>query len=425
MKTSDIITHSDFDTGLVESCAQTFTTATGLGCTVSDTQGSILYACGYSCDFCKLCTIAGSPKENCVQSHIYGMTSAERFGGKYIYFCPLGLACFVSPIIGVEGTKAKITVGPFLMVDPQDFVQCDLRDERLMSENIIAVLEKELIDIPVAYPERVNALSSLLFMVSTFLNDASSVERMLKVQQSELIQGQIAPYVMRLKSESDNPSYPYNKEKELLRAVVRSDKQEARKILNELLGYIFFAAGGNIITTKARIYELIILINRSAIETGVNVEKSLQDSSSYFEIIQQFKTIDDLSIWLFTTMEKIVDSVFKYSEEKHAHIIRKTISYLNENYNKKITLEDVAKRIYLSPVYFSRIFKQETGTTFIHVLNTIRIERSCELIWTDRYRLTDIALMCGFEDQSYFTKVFKRVMGISPMQYKIQFHDAK
>ncbi len=422
MPYTNLTTHNsaDFDLRLVEDCAKTFTTATGLGCTISDMRGSILYSCGYSCDVCKLCTIAGSPKENCVQSHIYGMTSAERFGGKYIYFCPLGLACFVSPIIGSEGTKAKITVGPFLMVDVKDFIQCDLRDERNLSENIINVIEKELIDIPIAYPERVNSLSSLLFMVATFLNDASSVERMLKVQQSELIQGQITPYIMRLKSEVKNQQYPYDKEKELMRAVSRSDKNEARKLLNEILGYIFFAAGGNMSTTKARIYELIILISRNAIESGVNLERSLQDSSKYFEIIQKFTSIEDISLWLFNTMEHLVDSVFKYSEEKHAHIIRKTLAFLNENYNKKVTLELVAKKMYLSPVYFSRVFKQETGVTFTQSLNKIRIEKACELIWTDRYRLTDIALMCGFEDQSYFTKVFKKILGVSPIQYKTQ-----
>jgi len=416
-KVTDI--RPDFDIKLVAGCAESFTGATGLGCTVSSVQGDILHKCGYSCASCRLCALAGGkPKTNCVQANIYGLTSAERFGGKYIYYCPLGLTCFVSPILGPEGGKAQITVGPFLMVDMKDFIQCDLRDTHKFPETIITAIEAELAHIPIVFPEKVDALSSLLFMTSAYLNDATAIERMRETQQSDKIQGQITPYIMRLKSETNAPPYPYDTEQQLLRAVGRGDKVEARKFLNEMFGYIFFAAGGNLSTTKARIYEILVLINRAAVVAGVNLEHSLKESTIYFETMQGFKRTEDICNWLYMTMEHLMDSIFEYSGEKHAHVIRKTLAHLRVHYSEKITLGDIAKKMYLSPVYFSRIFKQETDTTFIQCLNAIRIAKSRELICTDRYRLTDISLMVGFEDQSYFTKVFKRVTGMSPMQYK-------
>ena len=89
-----------FDHKLAQECARAFSVSTGLGCTVSDTAGHIFYEHGKGCGSCTLCEAAGLPHENCIRAHNYGMTEAERFGGKYIYFCPLGLTCFVSPIIG-------------------------------------------------------------------------------------------------------------------------------------------------------------------------------------------------------------------------------------------------------------------------------------------------------------------------------------
>ena len=57
------------------------------------------------------------------------MAESTRFGGKYVYFCPMGLTCFVSPVLEDEEATAKLTVGPFLMVDRQDYIACDLEGQ--------------------------------------------------------------------------------------------------------------------------------------------------------------------------------------------------------------------------------------------------------------------------------------------------------
>ena len=78
----------------------------------------------------------------------------------------------------------------------------------------------------------------------------------------------------------------------------------------------------------------------------------------------------------------------------------------------------MARLVYLSPAYFSRVFKQEVGESFTGYLNRVRIDHSRSLLRRKELRLVDIALMVGFEDQSYFTKVFKKITGLSPLQYR-------
>ena len=78
----------------------------------------------------------------------------------------------------------------------------------------------------------------------------------------------------------------------------------------------------------------------------------------------------------------------------------------------------MARRVYLSPAYFSRVFKEETGEAFTAYLNRVRIDRSKELLRHKSIRLTDIALLVGFEDQSYYSKLFKKLEGISPLRFR-------
>ncbi|MFQ9681575.1 MAG: helix-turn-helix transcriptional regulator [Ruthenibacterium lactatiformans] len=88
-------------------------------------------------------------------------------------------------------------------------------------------------------------------------------------------------------------------------------------------------------------------------------------------------------------------------------MIHRCIQYISVNYKERITLEDTARMVYLSPAYLSRIFKQETGVTFNEYLNRAR-EQGEGTFAPPRAAHDGYFLAVGYEDQSYFTKVFKR-----------------
>ena len=72
----------------------------------------------------------------------------------------------------------------------------------------------------------------------------------------------------------------------------------------------------------------------------------------------------------------------------------------------------------MSRSYLSKLFKDETGYSLFSYINHVRIEKSKELLLNDTISLVDVAGLCGFEDQSYFTKVFKKETGISPKRFR-------
>ena len=406
------------DLRTAEQCARAYSEATGLGCTLSDHTGKVLCEYGCGCARCPLCALAGIDRKRAEEAHLYGMSEAARFGGKYIYFCPLGLTCFVSPVI-FGATAARMTVGPFLMVSREDFVECDLDDKaHLDGENRRRVIEA-LEEVPFVEPKRVRALADLLFFSVRVLSDPSQSEIMLDRQAEEELQERMSGYISALKGAGQPQKYPVVTEKRLISAIAAGDREEASRMLNELLGYVFFSTGGNFERIKTRAYEMLVMISRAAMDGGGDVSRILEMNERYFQEIQSIDTLETLCFWLTTVMDAYLENLFFNAEIRHYDVIHKALAYLRAHLTEKISLEEVASRVYLTPSYLSRLFKREVGTNFSIYINRLRVERSIPLLLQENARLADVAQAVGFEDQSYFTKVFRRVTGMTPSRYRI------
>lgn len=103
------------------------------------------------------------------------------------------------------------------------------------------------------------------------------------------------------------------------------------------------------------------------------------------------------------------------------YAVKRILDYLNENYNKKISLDKIADNMYLSPVYISKIFKEETGESPINYLIQIRLEKAKEIIEnSEGSKIKNIADQVGYKDAYHFSKLFKKNYGVSPLNYKKQ-----
>ena len=412
-----------FDLQLASECIEAFSVSTGLSVSISDFKGKSLSRCGLGCDACVIRTLFEVTKRksaDCHDTHLYGMLQAQRFGGKYIYFCPTGFNFIVSPILTGDGAVAYAKAGPFLMVDKEDYIRYDLVDLLNVSAKKLENIEEALNDIPCISPEKVTKLSTLLFMSIGFVNNVKLYSEQLKTRTSDEIQGHIGELLKALKAQNDEEdvSYPFETENELINAIIDGDKENSNRLLNELLGYIFFYSGGKFDIIRARVFELLVLISRAAVEGGADEEHIFSLNAGYFEEINHIFTLDELCLWLVEIMNKLTDYVFRFVDVKHVDIIRKSVDYIRRNFSKKITLEDVASYVYLSPSYFSKVFKDEMELNFNAYLNKIRIDKAKQLLVNDTVKLVDVSGLVGFEDQSYFSKVFKKLTDQTPGKYR-------
>lgn len=98
--------------------------------------------------------------------------------------------------------------------------------------------------------------------------------------------------------------------------------------------------------------------------------------------------------------------------------IRKAIAYIENNLTTNLTLEDVANHVYLSQFYFSRLFKKEMGISFITYLNQQRIEQAKTLLTQSTLSIKSISQNIGYSQTSYFCKIFKELVGMTPVNYR-------
>ena len=127
---------------------------------------------------------------------------------------------------------------------------------------------------------------------------------------------------------------------------------------------------------------------------------------------------DALCVWLSSAIKRYMNEAFNFSEMRDADIIHRTVQYMQLNYGAKTSLEDIARSVYLSPTYLCRLFKRKMGVTIMQFYTTLRIDKCKDLLTATDLPLSEIAQETGFGDQSHFTKVFKRTVGMTPLAYR-------
>ena len=113
---------------------------------------------------------------------------------------------------------------------------------------------------------------------------------------------------------------------------------------------------------------------------------------------------------------------FTINEGHYTDDIAKTLAYIEGNYMHRLTLSSISANVNLSSSYLCHVFKSEVGTSITSYLNNLRIRKAATMIKDNRLSLKEISTMVGIDDQLYFSRLFKKCMGISPSEYGKRFH---
>jgi two-component system response regulator YesN len=108
---------------------------------------------------------------------------------------------------------------------------------------------------------------------------------------------------------------------------------------------------------------------------------------------------------------------------KHA-AVEQALAYLEERYGQDVSLQELAEHVGLNPTYFSLLFKEEMGTTYIKHLTHIRMERAKAML-RDGLRVGEVSEKVGYLNYRHFTEIFKKLVGVTPGQYRDGYHAGK
>ena len=146
------------------------------------------------------------------------------------------------------------------------------------------------------------------------------------------------------------------------------------------------------------------------------VPESVVDIKRVPKVIESVEMTKAYLIEEFTAALQARD---RASNDRYGSVIRDAKEYIRANFSQSdLSLNRIAVHIGVSPSYFSSIFKQETGQSFVEYLTQVRMERACELLKCTSYRTSEIGEQVGYNDSHYFSSAFKKAMGQSPKEYK-------
>ena len=185
----------------------------------------------------------------------------------------------------------------------------------------------------------------------------------------------------------------------LYRRLAADDSINLASLKNHMITFLFrFPSYWKI--TAGMDYETVNQVIRAETKTGL------------YETMRQF-------------LNDILPSVCSEKHEKAKDIIKKADDYIEANYSRNLSLEEVAGKVNLSSWYFSRFYKEETGRNFSDKLTRVRIEKARELLSDPNATVKDVAWRVGFADPGYFSKTFRKTTGITASEYRKQAEGGK
>lgn len=394
----------------------TFYNATNIPVRLYDASGELVETYGTECSFCETFQEACGKFCPCQQSHAHSFKEAEKLGEGYMFSCPGGLVHFTVAVMGESGSEANVIAGPIAL----DYPDMDGIDEIIRKYNISlnyrGRLFREFSSALLVEPYRARYLCKLLSQLVNNLVRAELMDRGIQ-SVSDRETERVGEY-MELVRQTQSMNSQYDMEKQLIEDVVSGNREHAKSLLNEMLGRIYFTSANNIEIIKARAIELIALLSRAVVENGGSEELVYDMTDSSLHNISGVNDLTELSYVLLDVLELFSNAAFSKYKRSDLPSLKKALEYIEKHYTSPISLEEVAEYAGLNSAYFSSLFKKEIGINFSNYVTEKRMNQAKHLLKNSNMPLIEIAMSLGYENQSYFSSVFKKYCQMTPKEYR-------
>lgn len=210
---------------------------------------------------------------------------------------------------------------------------------------------------------------------------------------------------------------PIPLQRELVQQVEACDREGAAKLLDKLFHYMIRESKNSPVQVYAECVNILALLRQSAASGAVNLTELFKENYFSIDYFKSFKTYPELQNWMKSLIFSLVDGMVQHSVSHSEQLIEKIKKYIENNY-VDATRESVACKFFINPSYLSQIFKQSTGCSFTDYLTWVRMEKAKKILLGTDLKIQDIAEKLGYSSSQYFTKVFEKYAGTTPLEYK-------
>ena len=344
--------------------------------------------------------------------------NSYQWGDIYFTTTPIGMIAFAIPVMSDGRLLGAFLSGFIAFPEMEKDIQNDIliglnqicmpyssRDFKPISVHVVSKHQVRL------YADQLMKIMKQYRIIDGILLDEKHEKT---VQQLN-----IAYYIEHLKKNNkDVATMILEKQDEIIYKVKQGDISGAKELLNEFLGYIFFDTGMNFDVIKIRIIELIVVMSRSAIEMGAGSRELLQLSQSYLAKLNETDDYETLCLCVVKILEDLIKNISVIMLDKNRMKVKLMLHHISQHFIGKVTAQDVAQTAGISVSRALHLIKEETGLSFSEHLTKCRIDYGKFLLINTNDSITEIANEAGFYDNSQFTKMFRSLMNMTPIQFR-------
>ena len=215
--------------------------------------------------------------------------------------------------------------------------------------------------------------------------------------------------------------YPKDKEKLILNSIGENDLEKVNAYI-----YNFFMdlQTQNCLKDqiKAAVLQLIMVVSSKFMDMGMNAQEDsfMGNIILFYDQFDKLDTIEDIKVWIIKAITNTVNDINLGRNSDVKNIISKAQRYIQDYFSDySISLQTISGYVHLSPAYFSKLYKKETGDSYIDFITKIRIEKAKEYLKQTNMRISDIGASVGYPNAHYFSTLFKKNIGITPAEYRM------
>ncbi len=314
---------------------------------------------------------------------------------------------------------AVLVVGPYLPAPPSEKQYMEWAEANGIPPSQLQQLESYYSSVPI-----LSDTSHLFMLLDTFAEHVWGASNVAVEYVNQDFNG--FPLKEKEASEDTNTllnmkhmEQRYACENELMEAVSKGQIHKADQLLTGFLSFSFEQRVSDPVQ-NAKNYCIIIntLLRKAAERGGVHPVHLNNASSAYATRIEQIRSLETIPLFMSEMFRDYCQLVRKHSTKDYSPPVQKVLLYIEANLTEYLSLRTLAETLNISPSYLSSLFRKETGQTLTDHINRRRVHHAKHLLKTTRLQIQTVAQHCGIMDVQYFSKIFKRITGMSPKEYR-------
>lgn len=211
--------------------------------------------------------------------------------------------------------------------------------------------------------------------------------------------------------------YPIDLENELFASLRNGNQEECMREAGRFFDWMLDTYGEDNMSVKLKTLEFVLWAEHTVYLNG-GLTYHFQERENYLPLVVNAEKNSDLKNWFVEKFGEACRNMRTKKEEHANQLVVRAEEYIRENYHRDLSLDEVSRQLDLSPYYFSKLFKEETGSNFVEYVTNLRIGRAKEMLSQEKCSMKEICAEVGYSDPNYFSRIFKKNTGLTPTEYR-------